>query len=117
MFDDDELNRRSSNGHLSPKRRELAQHALAWIARIHSHTYINIVTTTWCERNASLTVTKFEIQFCSFVDKGEVTEHEHDVCFNIVLPVPLSRPQTEPVSRRNLGTRSLGVGVCVYVHV
>ena len=29
--------------------RKLAQHALTWIARIHSHTYTNTVTTTLCK--------------------------------------------------------------------
>ena len=38
------------------KRRELAQHAhsQAWIARIHSHTYINTVTTSLCEAPTQL---------------------------------------------------------------
>ena len=31
-----------------------ATHTLKWIARIHSHTYINIVTTTFCEAPAHL---------------------------------------------------------------
>ena len=29
-----------------------ATHTITWIARIHSHTYINTVTTTWCEAMA-----------------------------------------------------------------
>ena len=31
-----------------------ATRTLTWIARIHSHTYINTVTTTWCEAPAQL---------------------------------------------------------------
>ena len=46
--------KRDSHGHHGSKRRELAQHILTWIARIHSHSYINTVTTTWCEALAQL---------------------------------------------------------------
>ena len=31
-----------------------ATHTLTWIARIHSHTYINTVTAMWCEAPAQL---------------------------------------------------------------
>ena len=38
-------------------------HTLTWIALIHSHTYINTVTTTTlCEARAQL-LQKFEIEF------------------------------------------------------
>ena len=49
-------NRRSSHGHHGSKRRELAQHAHStWIAHMHSHTYINTVTTTsLCEAVSSV---------------------------------------------------------------
>ena len=42
------FSRHSSHGHHGSKRRKVAQHALTWIARIHSHTYIKTVTTTNC---------------------------------------------------------------------
>ena len=48
------FNRRNSHGHHGSKCHELAQHALTWIARMHSHTYINTVTITWCEVPAQL---------------------------------------------------------------
>ena len=48
------FNRRSSHGHHGSKRHELAPHALTWIAHIHSHTYMNTVTTTLCEVPAQL---------------------------------------------------------------
>ena len=37
-------------------------HTLTWIARIHSHTYINNVTTTFV-RSASSASTQFRIEF------------------------------------------------------
>ena len=48
------FNRHSSHGDHGSKHGELAQHALTWIARIHSHTYINTVSTTLCEAPAQL---------------------------------------------------------------
>ena len=52
----------NGHGHHGSKRSKLVQHALTWIARIHSHTYINTVTTTWCEAPAQL-LQKFGIDF------------------------------------------------------
>ena len=52
------FNRRSSHGRHGSKRREL----LTWIARIHSHAYINTVTTT-VYRSASSAITQFGIEF------------------------------------------------------
>ena len=50
------FNKRNFHGHYRSKRRELAQHArtLTWIARIHSHTYINTVTIMLCKAPAQL---------------------------------------------------------------
>ena len=33
-----------------------ATRTLTWIARIHSHTYVNTVTTAWCEAPAKILV-------------------------------------------------------------
>ena len=53
----------SSHGDHGSKRRELAQHStLPWIARIHSHTYINTVTTH-IVRSASSAITQFGVRF------------------------------------------------------
>ena len=53
------FNKRSARGRHGSKRRELAHatRTLTWIARIHSHTYINVV------RSASLAITEFGIEF------------------------------------------------------
>ena len=50
------FNRRSFHGGHGSKRRELAEltRTLTWVARIHSHTYINIIRNTWCEAPAQL---------------------------------------------------------------
>ena len=58
------LNRRDSHGHHGSKRRELVQHAHTWITRIHSHTYINTVTTA----ESAMSTEKFNIAIYTFSD-------------------------------------------------
>ena len=45
---------KSQGHHMAQWAETGATRTLTWIARIHSHDYINTVTTTWCEAPAQL---------------------------------------------------------------
>ena len=60
------INRRSSHGHHGSKSIE---RTLTWIARIHSHTFINTVTTTLCEAPAHI-LQHFKLNFILKVPDG-----------------------------------------------
>ena len=75
------FNSRGCHGHHGSKRRELPQHA---VARIHSHTYINTVTTIVCEAPTQL-LQKLESNFSFECAGGRASKSEYPektACFS-----------------------------------
>ena len=67
------FNRRTSHGHYGSKRRKLT-----WIARIHSHTFINTVKTTLCEAPPQLLQNLESNFYFEGTWEGEQTEKTPD---------------------------------------
>ena len=76
---------------------------LTWIARIHSHTYINTVTTTWCEAPVQLLfVSACWVFSCLFINYTFTIRTDWKVSGN---PPFNSHPFREPDHRGGLMTK------------